>query len=340
MNSDASADIPTVTLMNGLEMPRLAAGTAGMSGVQGEVVSNPEFLGFLPEDACRPIQLALEGGIRHIDTALIYRSQRYVSQILGSWFAAGKLCRADVFLTSKIYHPPTPFATMGTTIDLEQLTPEDVAKTTRIQFERSLEELGVGYIDCMLLHWPSAGGGVGADSSSDKPVRLNPLNNARRHAAWEVLESYYERGWARSIGVSNFNEHHLADLLKHSKITPLVCQTEASVYQQYDGILKMCKELGIVRESFSPLGRGMNGIMNDPTVLAIADKHQRTAAQVGLRYLVEQGFAITCMSSSADHVKSNIEVFAFELDRDDMDKLSALRKTNGSWGLPSPYGLS
>lgn len=178
MMTPLTTAIAVVQMPNGVCLPQISIGTAGLASAQGEVPSNPSFTDFLPESTSRVVQLALEAGIRHIDTALIYRSHRQIAQVLGSWFASGTLCRSDIFLKSKIYHPCTTVATRGTTLDLEGMTSQELVRATAAQFEQSLEELGVGYVDCMLLHWPAAGGGVGAieGSLAGDPEYLNILS--------------------------------------------------------------------------------------------------------------------------------------------------------------------
>lgn len=168
---------------------------------------------------------------------------------------------------------------------------------------------------------------------------MNTENNDHRRAAWSVLEPYYQEGWARSIGVSNFNEHHLEELTRHAAIPPMLCQTEASIYLRYDGEMNYCEEHGIVREAFSPLGRDSAGITQDATVLTVAEQYQKSAAQIALRFLIQLGLAVTFMSAIADHIRSNTDLFTFELDAEDMVLLDALKQEQRSWGLPSPYSF-
>lgn len=325
-----------IRLSNGVEMPALALGTAPLSSTKKEVSENPSFVGFLPERVYRSVQLALDSGLRHIDTALMYRSHRQISQVLGNFFALGKLERKDVFLTSKVFHPPTNgFSTSDVEMpaNLNSMTPDQVSKHVMHQFEQTLVELGIGYVDLMLLHWP------GQEDTSN-PTGVDG-NAGRRYAAWSVLESMYEKGWARAIGVSNFSEYHLEQLRKDgARIVPMVNQIEASIFLQYNNILKYCQDHNIVPEAYSPLGRGVKSVTTDPVVLSIAEKHGKNSGQIALKYLLQLGYAVTFLSQSEKHITSNQQVFDFELDRSDLEKLSSLNVPNGTWGLSSPYDIS
>lgn len=189
----------------------------------------------------------------------------------------------------------------------------------------------MGYVDLMLLHWPAA------MNSKD------PLNPERRLAAWRVLESFLQKGWARAIGVSNFNEHHLKQLqIDGAKITPMVNQIETSVYIQHDQIIDYCRGQNIVVQAYSPLGRGVKNISNDPTIVRIAEKRGKGPGQVALRFLVQNNIAFAFYSSSKARIDGNIDIFdELYLDEKDMEDLSTLKQgAAGTWGLPSPYDMS
>lgn len=324
--------IPTVTLSNGVEMPQLSLGTAHLITDAGMLEDNPTFTGMLPERLHRSLTLALEAGIRGIDTALIYRTHQAIRQVLADWFASGKLQRSDIFLETKIFHGPVnaKVATAATHLaDLDALTPAQVTEQVSLHFEQSLTELGVGYVDLMLLHWPAT------MKSTD------PNNRKRRLAAWTVLEEYYQHGWARAIGVSNFSVEHLQQLQQDgASVQPMVNQIEASVYLQYSDIVEYCQEHGIVVQAYSPLGRGVKDISQDTVVLPIADKHGKNPGQIAMRYLVQLGYTITFLSSSAERLASNQEIFSFELDENDMKEISTLNRPDGSWGLPPPHDMT
>ena len=343
---------PTIELSNGVRMPLLALGTAPLCAEAGANPHNPRFVGFLPEDSSRSVNLALTAGIRHIDTALLYRTQPHIARVLGQWFSDGRLSRQDVFLTSKVYHPPAPsFATDDSAIHMDDMSVDQVADAVRSHFQRCLAELGVGYVDLMLLHWPGSGGGLSPNEdrrevdnegkTTAAVVDIDPVKRAKRIAAWKVLEEFYEVGWARAIGVSNFTEIHLEHLMEDgAKYRPMVNQLETSIYIRHDGIIKYCQDNGIVVQAYSPFGRGVNSILEDRVVRSVAEKHSKTPGQVALRHIIQQGIAPIFLSSSEERIRSNMRAVTFELDNDDTARLGALQKTDGgSWGLPSPCSI-
>jgi diketogulonate reductase-like aldo/keto reductase len=323
--------VPTQRLHNGVEMPILSLGTAQLITVPGV---NPElpsdFVGFLPEKNYRQMELALSAGVRAFDTAFIYRSQPPMGRVLAEWWRTGRLeSRQDVWITSKIFHPPSPSNTFDIShmADLPNMTPEQVSKETKRHFEVSLHELGVGYIDLMLLHWPSLPSMPDAD-----------MNRQRRLAAWKVLEQMYDRGWARAIGVSNFSPEHLEHLKEDgAKIVPMVNQIEASVSLQYPNIVKYCLDNNILPQAYSPLGRGLSEMPE--LVHQIGEKYGKDAGQVSFRYLLQLGYAVTYLTNSEKRMVSNAQVFDFELSDDEMSQLTALNRPDGGWGLPSPIDL-
>lgn len=324
--------IPSTTLANGVEMPLLALGTAHLITEPGMLEENEKFTGMVPERLYRSLTLALEAGMRGIDAALIYRTHHAIRQVLGTWFASGRLERKDVFIETKVFHGPVDakIPTAETHLpDMDSLTPEQVTERVTLQFEQSLMELGVGYVDLMLLHWPATMG------SKD------PKNRERRIAAWKVLEEFYNIGWARAIGVSNFSVQHLEQLAQDgATVRPMVNQIEASIYLQYNDIVEYCQARNVVVQAYSPLGRGLKDISKDPVVMAIAGKHRKNYGQIAMRYLVQLGYAVTFLSSSAERLSSNQDIFSFELDEDDMKQLSELNRPDGSWGLPAPHEMA
>ena len=173
-----------VTLANGVQMPVFGFGTAfgdWTSEAAGKAA-------FTPEDAWAAMPKALRAGIRHIDAAYVYRTHKHIGASLGAAFRDGQLTRSDVFITTKIGHPPIPGGGMlfGKTFDWDQS--EDEIKQNALQdILTSLDELGVGYVDLVLVHWPSKIGGT--DDAA--------TNRKKRSAIWSALEQAYELGMAR-----------------------------------------------------------------------------------------------------------------------------------------------
>ena len=330
----------TTQLSNGVAMPVLQLGTAHLVPSpnrhdDGANALPNGFVGFLPERTYRQIDLALQNNVRAFDTAAIYRSHRQIGAVLGEWWRNGKLeSRSSVWITTKIFHPSAPVAFRKSHLpDLSSMTVEQISESVRRQFEESLDDLGVGYVDLMLLHWPSEHRrSVGDDASSTKLARQ------RRLAAWRVLEEVYGLGWARAIGVSNFSPIHLDQLKEDGAlIQPMVNQIEASVTLQYTNILEYCLANGIVPQAYSPFGRGYREL--PPRVHELAVKYNKDAGQIALRYLLQLGYSVTYLTTSENRMVSNTQLFDFELTRQEMVELETFNRPDGGWGLPNPNDL-
>ncbi len=168
-------------------------------------------------------------------------------------------------------------------------------------FDKSLENLRTDYVDLFLIHFP--------------------VTETRR-MAWEVLEEIARSGRAKSIGVSNYTTNHLETLLSECSIKPAVNQVEMHVFLQQPNLLEFCKIQGIAVEAYSPLAHG-KGI--DNVVLAsIAHKHDKTPAQIILRWCIEIGTIPLPKSTHPDRLEQNIDIFDFKLDDEDMAAIQKL----------------
>jgi len=311
-------------------MPQYAAGTAYRTGWL-----------FRPDFAYRSINRALDAGIRHIDTALVYRSQKPIGAVLGTRFASyDGLSREDVFVTTKVFHPQFPGVLFdGDALHLDTITPEEVTKEVTRHVERCLHELNTGYIDLILLHWPG--------DFSDSTMQTVDDNRARRIAAWNVLEQALERKLVRSIGVSNFSPAHLEQLMEDGAVVrPMVNQIETSVFMRHEGIIRYCQEHEIVVMAYSPLGApehgkaGRNEMLEDGELVRMGEKYGVNTGLIAMRYVVQRGIALTALSTSVDRLKSNLGVFSFSLDEEDMAVLEGLNKNKSMLGLVSPYDIN
>jgi len=272
---------------------------------------------------------------------------------LGNALATGRKKRSDVFLTTKIFHPNFGDDFMcdhlGHCMPLDsnyEMTYDDVYQFVYRQFQQSLYEVGVGYFDLVLLHWPGR----------THPNADEARNSEHRLAAWNVLEDCYSKGWARAIGVSNFSEHHLQQLQimneAKKKETPSSCvavrphlnQIEASVFLQHRDILEYCRLSGIVAAAYSPLGRGILHVTSNDTVRSIATKYETDVGKVAIKYLFQKGYGcVVFWTSKSERVRSNHEILLeeFALDNEDMAALDGLNRSDGTgtWGLISPYAI-
>lgn len=175
------------------------------------------------------------------------------------------------------------------------------------ELDKSLTRLGLDYVDLYLIHWPL------------------PLANARM---WRQLESLCERGRARAVGVSNFGRDRLAKLLGTAQRVPAVNQVQFSPYHYRRRLLEYCLEKGIVFEAYSPLARGRG--LHDSTIAAVAERLDRTPAQIMLRWAIQHQAVVIPKSSREERIRSNARVFDFELSDTDMQMLDALDATNKS----------
>ncbi len=193
--------------------------------------------------------------------------------------------RKNVFITTKLWND-----------DMR-------AGLQREAIEKSLERLGTDYIDLYLIHWPVAE--VFIDS-------------------WKIMEEYYKKGVLKAIGVSNFNQKHIDDLLNVAETVPACNQIELHPFLTQQKLVDYNRSLGIATECWSPLGRGK--IFGNETLEQIANTHQKTVAQVALRWEIQRGLITIPKSVHQERIKDNFNVFDFTLSADEMQAISDLNK--------------
>jgi len=205
---------------------------------------------------------------------------------------------------------------VGAALRRSDLPREELFVTTKLlparmsaerELEKSLRRLRLDFVDLYLIHWPL------------------PLLNARM---WSQLASLQERGLARAIGVSNFGCETLQKLIGSSRTRPAVDQVQFSPFHFRRRLLDYCREEGIVFEAYSPLARGKG--LTDPTITEVAQRLERTPAQVMLRWAIQHRAVVIPKSSRKERILSNAEVFDFELTEADMHALNALDRTHES----------
>jgi methylglyoxal/glyoxal reductase len=175
-------------------------------------------------------------------------------------------------------------------------------------FDASLERLGLDYVDLYLVHWPVPG---------------------KYKETWRALEKIYEDGRAKAIGVSNFKKHHLEDLIADAKIKPMVNQVEYHPRLTQEDLLTYCKQQGIQLEAWRPLLKGE--IFEEPTLMELADKYNKTVAQIILRWDIQNGVVTIPKSVTKHRIEENIDIHNFKLTNEDMTRISVLNqdKRNG-----------
>ncbi len=238
---------------------------------------------FDDEAATRLVSEAINVGYRHIDTAAMYQNEVGV----GAGLRSSGVPRSEIFLTTKVWYT--------------DIAEGDLQRSV----EASLERLDVGYLDLVLIHWPSP-----------------TLPLAESIAA---LNEVGDRGYARNIGVSNFPVALLEEAVRLSD-KPLACnQVEYHPFLNQDRLLEACKTHGIALVSYCPLARGSE-LAGEPAIAAAAERHDRSAAQIVLRWHIQQtGVAAIPRSSRPERIAENLRVFDFSLSEEEMASISALR---------------
>lgn len=236
-----------------------------------------------PEDAQRVVEEGAEVGYRHFDTAQMYHNELEV----GRGISASGLKRDEYFLTTKL--------------DNGNHLPDDARRT----FEKSLEDLQVDYVDLFLIHWP-----------------LPTLYDGNFIQTWETLQEFYEDGRARSIGLSNFLEHHIQPILDQCDVKPMVNQVESHPYMQIPELHAFHDKHQIVTEAWSPLARG--DVVDDPVLTKIGEPYGKTASQVALRWALQRGDIVFPKSMHKERMRENFELFDFELTAEDMSAIESL----------------
>jgi methylglyoxal/glyoxal reductase len=176
-------------------------------------------------------------------------------------------------------------------------------ESTLQAFETSLEKLGLDYLDLYLIHWPGKN---------------------KYKETWKALEKLYKDGRVRAIGVSNFKVHHLQDLISDADIKPMVNQVEYHPHLTQKDLLEYCQSEGIQLEAWSPLKQGE--LLSDPTIMELAEKHQKSAAQIILRWDLQNKVVTIPKSIKEQRIIENANIFDFELSSEDMAKIDALNK--------------
>ena len=256
----------TVLLNNGIEMPIIGIGTFTLTD----------------EQAADSVYWALQAGARLIDTAAAYRNEHGVGVGIQRAIDEGIVTREEIFVTTKLW-------------------PADY---TAAAIDRALENLGLDYIDLMLLHQP-AGDYIGG---------------------YKAMEEALDEGKLRAIGLSNFSDTQFAEVVEQCDVLPAVHQVETHLHNQQKAMMGFLHQYGTVIEAWFPLGgRGNTQVfLNDETVVDIAEDHGKSSAQIILRWHLQAGHIAIPGSNNPDHIKENVELFDFELTDEEMSRLSAL----------------
>jgi diketogulonate reductase-like aldo/keto reductase len=246
-----------------------------------------------PEETATAVETALRTGYRHIDTAAAYGNEREV----GEGLRRSGVDRSDVFLETKVWVSDFGY------------------DQTLHAWQKATAKLGVDQLDLLILHQP-------APDRFDQTV-----------AAYQALERLLADGAVRAIGVSNFMPHHLATLLEQTEIVPAVNQIELHPYFTQPDVRRADAEHGILDQAWSPIGgitfypgwgEDRRSVMDDPTLQAIAREHGRSAAQVMLRWHLQQGRSAIPKSTNSGRIAENFDIFDFTLTGEELARIDAL----------------
>lgn len=249
-----------------------------------------------PDSTTRVIRNAIVAGYRHIDSASSYENEQFLKEAV----LESKTPREALFITEKVWNRDQGY------------------ETTLNACKKSLNNLGFEYFDLYLIHWP-----VPKDHKEDYQL----LN----YETWKALETLYTQGMVRAIGVSNFQKHHLMELMQKSiLIQPMVNQIEVHPLYFEKETIEFCEANRILIEGYSPLMRGRN--LDLPLFLELAEKYHKTSAQICLRWSLQKNIIPLPKSTNEVRMKQNLEVYDFEISVGDMNRLNSLHRADGKIG--------
>ncbi|SNT57520.1 Aldo/keto reductase [Bacillus sp. OK838] len=233
------------------------------------------------------VKVAIKHGYRSIDTAAIYENEEGVGQGILEGLKEAGISREDLFVTSKVWNADLGY------------------ESTIAAYEKSLKKLGLEYLDLYLIHWPVEG---------------------KYKEAWRALETLYKEGKVKAIGVSNFQIHHLKDLMKDAEVKPMVNQVECHPRLTQKEVQAFCKEQGIQLEAWSPLMQGE--LLDNDVLQVIAAKHGKSVAQVILRWDIQNGIVTIPKSTKEHRIVENSSVFDFELTEEELNQIDGLNQNH------------
>ena len=257
--------IPTITLNNGVKIPAIGYGVFRMKD---------------PAECEEAVVQAIRSGYRLIDTAAAYENEEAVGRAI-------RRCgvpREELFITTKLWITDTSY------------------EGAKRGFARSMERLGLGYVDLYLIH--------------------QPYNDY--YGAWRALEELYATGKARVIGVDNFTPDKLADFVFWNKVKPAVNLVECNAFFQREEERRYMESQNIQMQAWSPLAAGQGRLFENETLRTLAATHNKTVAQIVLRWLVQRNIVPLVKSANPERMRENLDIFDFALTDAEMQQIAAL----------------
>lgn len=255
----------TIQLNNGVEMPILGFGVFQMTDLN---------------ECEKSVLTAIETGYRSIDTAAVYLNETAV----GNAIKQSGIAREELFITTKVWIQDAGY------------------ENTKKAFDKSLNKLGLDYLDLYLIHQPY--GDV--------------------HGSWRAMEELYKEDKIRAIGVSNFYPDRMMDLIVHHEIVPAVNQIETHPFHQQIETQQFLSENRVQIESWGPFAEGRNNLFKNEVLATIGRKYNKSIAQVVLRWLTHREVVVIPKSVHKDRIQENFNCFDFELTTEDMQTIASL----------------
>ena len=254
---------------------------------------------------------ALDAGFRHFDCAERYQNEREVGEALQAGLAGG-IAREEIFVTTKLWN--------------SNHRPERVGPA----FEASLDRLRLDYLDLYLIHTPFAFQPGDEQDPRDENGNVLYDDGVTLLDTWRAMEDLVDRGRCRAIGLSDVSLNDLQPLYESARIKPAAVQVEAHPYLPETELLEFCKERGIVFLAFAPLGHGIKpGPLEDPAILRIAARVEKTPAQVLLAWAVQRGTALLTTPKTAARARENFNISALPEDAfDEIDRIQTRQRFN------------
>ncbi|GFS15513.1 aldo-keto reductase family 1 member B10 [Elysia marginata] len=268
-----------VTLSSGARFPVIGLGTYAPLHGEDEIIV--------------AVRAAVRAGYRHIDCAAIYRNEQAVGHALKELIVEGVVKREDLFVVSKLWN----------TCHRADLVLPSLKKT--------LEDLGLEYLDLYLIHWPMAykeGGELCPQDENGKTL----FSDVDYVDTWKALEDCQDMGLTKHIGLSNFNSKQIQRLSDSARIQPVAMQVEVNCHNSNTKLIEFCKSKNIVVIAFAPLGTPSMDhqhvkLLDEPVLKEIAAKYKKTAAQVALRFLIQSGITAVPKSVTPSRIEENIQ---------------------------------
>lgn len=240
-----------------------------------------------PEECEKSVLDAINIGYRLIDTAASYGNEEAVGRAIKK----SGIAREDLFITTKVWIQSNGY------------------EGTKRAFEKSINHLGLGYLDLYLIHQPF--GDV--------------------YGTWRAMQALYKEERIRAIGVSNFHPDRLIDLIVHNEIVPAVNQVETHPFYQQINNQQFMAENSVQIESWGPFAEGKNNLFQNELLLSVGRKYNKSIAQVVLRWLIQRGVVAIPKSVRKERMEENLNVFDFELDAEDMENIKTLDTKTSSF---------